>query len=824
MEKLLQDLKYALRTFVKNPKFAALAVVSLGLGIGVNTAVFSVFSAVVLQSSPVADPDKLMQLYTSDRQNPGYLNTSFPNFSDYREQNEVFTGMTAFSMLPLALSSGGEAERLWGAIVTGDYFSVLGVKALRGRVFTADDDKVPGGHSVAIISYNLWQRRFGADNNVIGQEITLNGHVFTVTGITPQGFNGTDLGLSPEVWVPMMMHGEVIPAFDWMNKRQMLWISVIGRLKNGVSLEQAQASMSGLASHLEEAYPDVNAQRGVTLVPLEEAKLTLIMRLTGGTRNNLNLIMTLLLVVSGAVLLICCANVASLLLSRASARRREIAVRLAVGATRGRLIRQLLTESLALALMGGVVGLLLALWTSNIIGALRPPGPVPLGIEIKLSGTVLAFTLLISLLTSVLLGVVPAMASSRPNLVQEMKGQSFPTGRGPLKLALRDFFVIFQVALSLLLVVGAGLFLRSLQHANSINLGFNSERLLVMSFDVRLIGYSPAQGKDFFKNVIERVESLPGIRGASLAESLPLEAGAVRRNIKIEGADQRSDSDERILIHSNIVGPRYFEVMGIPLLHGRDFTAQDNEDAPRVVIINEAMAQRFWPDKEPLGKRISINGAQGPYMEIIGISKNTIVRSIGEAALPYFCLPRLQNYYPQSKLIAQTAMNPLAVLETVRNEVKNIDSRVPVFDAKVFSQHIGESLWAVRVGAGLLSIYGIVALALAIIGVYGVMSYWVSQRTREIGIRIALGAQSSTVIKTVLRKSFTVVAIGMTVGLAGAFLTMRVASNLLYEISPIDMVTYLGTVLILLAVALVASLFAARKAIRIDPLIALKHE
>ena len=825
MDSLIRDVRYALVTFSRNPGFAAVAVVVLALGIGVNTTIFGLVYALLWRPLPgVERPERLVAIYTSDFSSSRYGTSSYPDFLDYRDDNEVFDGLAAYREESVAMSAGGQAERVRAAAVTGNYFSVLGGKTALGRALLAADDATPGAGAVAVLSYSTWRQRFGGDPGVIGRDIRLNNQSLTVVGVAAERFHGTNLRAEVELWLPFSMMDKLQPDAaipTLLKRRSARWLHMVGRLKQGVTLAQAQANIDAIAARLADAYPRSN--RGTLQQPDQPRPMTLVpasqvATVKPGTRANVQRTGQLLLGIVGLVLLIACANVANLLLARATSRRKEIAVRLAVGASRARLIRQLFTESMLLALAGGGGGLLMSVWASDLISFFDLP-PV---LDPRPDRWVFGFTVLISALTGMLFGLVPALQASKPDLVAALKDVT-PTGSRPgRRLSLRDALVVAQVAMALLLLIGAGLFLRSLRSAYRSDLGFGTRQALLASIDLSLQGYSEAQVKAFNQQLQERLMALPGAQAASLARFLPVSNSGMRGNVAIE--DYQAQPGEDTELNMNVVGLNYFQTMGIALAGGRDFTGQDSATAPRVAIINEAMAQRYWPGQEPIGKRISFNGPNGPFTEIVGVVATGKYHAIREESVPYIYLPLAQSPSPQLTIIARAPGEPLALAAAVRAEVQALDPNLPVFDIKTLAQHIGEAVSQERMLALLLVAFGGLALLLSAVGLYGVMSYWVAQRTREIGVRVALGAAPGNILKLIAAHGLALISTGLAIGLAAALALTRVTASLLFETSATDPMTFMAISLLLAGVALAACLVPARRATRVDPMVALRYE
>jgi putative ABC transport system permease protein len=813
---LLQDVKYGLRMLVTSPGFSLVAVLSLALGIGANTAIFSLINAVLLRPLPVEDAASLMTVSTTDQRNPGNLQVSHLNFKDLRAQNTSFTDLAAFSFNGLNFSNGRESQPVNAQVVTANYFSVLGVHMPLGRGFLQqeEDTRVP----VVVLSDGFWERTLGADRAIVGKTITLNQTPYTVIGVAPKTFAGTLLGGGPDVWVPVTR--ALAPVTEWFETRRGLWLFVFGRLKPGVTPEQARANLKAVFASLESSFPTDNKGRSIAVVPLLDARLNP----TGQGPNLVVQVSTLLMAIVGIVLLIACANIANLLLARASKRRREVAIRLAVGASRGRLVRQLLTESVLLSLLGGASGLLLAWWTLGALEGARLPLPIPIDNSITTDPRVLFFTLGLAIATGVIFGLVPALQASRADVVPVLKNELVPSAgarRGVASLfTLRQGLVVAQVALSLISLVAAGLFLRSLRAQQQIDPGFQTSGVLITNFNLARSGYSPERGQIFFDQLVDRVSALPGVLHASIASGPPL-AGGLARSVFPEGMD--TTTRDRVLVQVNAVGVDYFDTLGIPVLRGRAFTTADTPQSPRVVVVNETMAQKFWPKADAIGKRFKFFGDQD-YTTIVGVAKDSKYNAVAEAPIPFIYEAFRQRYSGGATLHVRTAGDAGALAASVRHEVQQIDPAVPVFNSRTLEQQIGNSLQPQRMNVALLGVFGLLALLLASIGLYGVTNYSVSQRTREIGVRMALGADPRSVLALVLGNGMRLVGIGLALGLAVAIAGAGALSALVVGVNPRDPITLVGTAAVLGLVALVASYVPARRATRIDPLIALRTD
>jgi predicted permease len=818
-----QDLRGGLRMLRKSPGFTFVAVLSLALGIGANTAIFTIINAVFLHPLPVEEPSRLAQVFTRDtltvdaNVNRQVTPTSLPNYEDYRDQNNVFSGLATVTF-PLPLNWGGQAEpqQLNASLVSGNFFDVLGVKPYRGRAFIADGDKKLGGNPEVVLSYSLWARRFGSDDKFIGQTITLNGTPYTVVGVAPPGFKGiVSLGRPDILWIPMTMRDYVLTgqlkALE--NNRRFRWTSIVGRLKPQVSVSEAQAAMKTIAAGLEKEYPRENKGRTVELYSLNESALGI------NQRRQFSLAGGVLMGVVGLVLLIACVNLANLLLAQAAKREKELSIRAAMGAGRFRLVRQLLTESTVLSLMGGLAGLVVAYWGRNVLWSFRPPFLLDGSIDLSFDTRVVGFTVIVSLLTGLVFGIIPAIKASGTDVNEVLKTGGRAGALGWTHNRLRGLLVISEIALALVALVGSGLFLRSMQNAQQFNPGFESQNLFQMFFDLGALRYDQDHGQQFFRDVIERAKTVPGVASASVSSN-GVFRGGISATIFRE-AEQTDPNNRGTLVNLDEVTPGHFETMRIPLLSGRDFTDFDRENTTPVAIINQAMANLVWPGQEPLGKRFAV--VQEPnLLQVVGVVGTTVVGQIGEDPQPIAYFPMRQQYSPAATLVVRTTGNPEALLGAVRTQVQPIDKNLAFTNGRTVQQILGQGLWAARMGAALLGLFGALALILASIGIYGVLAYSVAQRTSEIGLRMALGAQPRQVLGLVLKQGMLLALIGAAAGVLVALPVARLASGLLYGVSATDPLTYAGITLLLMGVALLACYLPARRATRIDPLVALR--
>ena len=824
MTTLLQDLKYGLRMLAKSPGFTSVAVLTLALGIGATTAIFSLISAVLLRPLPVVrSPQQLVML---ERIQKGFTGDdfSYPDYLDYRDHNRTLEGLLADSSAALSFSNGA-TERILGSLISGNYFSVLGVQPALGRLIEPRDVQVLGEAPVAILSYAFWQRAFGADPAVIGRAIHLNGHTFTVVGVAAAGFGGTRIGMAFDVWLPITMHPQATPRMssDSLQNRAWGWIEILGRLKPGVSPEMAQADLNVIAGWLARAYPSTNATRRVGVLRH--------VGIDSDDRASIASALGLLMVVVCLLLLIACSNVANLLLARAAGRRREIAIRLALGSGRGRMVRQLLTEGLLLAILAGAGGLLLAPWLAKVAIALQERAFGLRQLDISLDAHVLAFTLLVSIATGVGVGLAPAGRAWRRDVVSDLKDGA-PTSSGR-RSSLQSSLVVAQVALSLVLLVAAGLAVRTLEKVLGADPGFETGDRLLVSLDLATQGYSETSGRAFYDQLLDRARALPGVQAVSFAGSIPPEEWPGALSVFYEGQapplDVLRGREFELGLRANIdlIAPDYFHTLGISMLAGRDFTARDRTDSPRVAIISEALAHRLWPGKNAVGKRLEVpfvNDVPRPPVEIVGVARDTLHRSLVAAPPPMLYLPRAQDYDPRTTLVIHTAESPGALLREVRREIAALDKNVPIVGAQTLAQHVADSLWQQRLAAGLIGLFGVLALTLAAIGLYGVVSESAAQRTREIGIRVTLGAERADILNLVLGQGLRLMILGVIVGLAVSMISTRTMRGMLHGVSAHDPLTLALTCMVLAVAALVASYIPARRATKIDPIVALRYE
>ncbi|HET9743659.1 MAG TPA: ABC transporter permease [Terriglobales bacterium] len=812
-ERLIQDLRFGARSLRKTPGFTFVAVLSLALGIGGNATVFSWVQAVLLH--PLAGVPQSNRLVAVETVMPNgeYHTSSYPDYRDFRDQNHVFSGVVGAELINtmVKLPQESEPERNWGEIVTENFFDVFGVQAEHGRFFHQADAHGLNSDPDVVLSYRFWQKRFGADPHVIGSAVTINQHPFTVIGIAPPGFTGAIVGIAAQYWVPIMM--EPVAQGADLEYRAPGFIHILGRLRPGVSIEQANSELQTISARLQSQYPANSKSVGVHVFPLWEAHY--------GLQPLLLPVLGFLTIVVVLVLLIACANVANLLLARATVREREIALRAALGASRARLVRQLLSESLVLAVLGGIGGVALAYGASNLLMYFLPPAHLPMGLPLGLDVRVLLFTLALTLVTAVLFGLTPALQASRPNVNQSLQEGGRTASGSAGRQRLRNLLVVTETVLSVVLLVGAGLLVRSLRAAEHTDPGFNPEHVLLAAMSLGgSNGYTDVQAAQFYGRLVEQLKTLPGVKSASMEHWVPLwfeGRGSTRPTI--EGYTFRPEEDHSI--DYNVVGQDYFGTMQIPLLQGRDFSLRDNLNSPMVCIVNETMAKRFWPGQNPIGHRLN---SWGVLWTIVGVAKDTKYHSMNEQRQSFLYFPLLQDTESDANILIRTDGPPLQFLTTVRAQVHALDPAATIVDSDDLGNLLSVSLFSYRIAASLSTVLGILGLLLASVGLYGVLSYSVNQRRQEIGIRMALGADRRSVLRLVVGGGLRLSLIGIVLGLAAALIFGRGLGSLLYGVQASDPVTLVGVAIVLLIVGLLACYLPARRATLVDPIVALRHE
>jgi len=813
MSSLLNDLKLARRLLVKSPLFTAVVVATLAVGIGLNTAVFSTVDALLLRPLPgVRAPEELVQVYRTYRGGHQYGSNSIPHFNSLRERSgQLFSGVAAFGLEYMNLSASDRPRRVMGSMVSANYFSVLGVGAARGRVFTPDEDVGRGAHPVAVLSDAGWRGLFGSDSSIVGRSVVLNGKSYTIVGVTPPQFKGAVPVLTPTLWVPLMQLADIHPGdealFDSRGRNNLF---VIARLSAGVGIALANDRMTALMAQLRSEYPESYQNSGVDLVLQSQTGIHPMFR---GAQVGLSAVV---MAVVGILLLIACANVANIFLARARSRDREMAIRLSVGAGRADLIRQLLTESLVFSFVAGLAGLALALWAMGLVNRIALPMDLDIGADLRLSPSVLVFTLAVTVATGLLFGLAPAFHAARPALVPALKGEA-PAGASRSRMS--RGLVVAQTALSIVLLVCAGLFLRNLKAATAVDKGFLSDNLYIADVDPGLQGYGRARSEDFYRRLIDRVGAAPGVRAVGLGDRAPLGIGWSDRGVTIPG--YTPGPNEYMVIQYITVGPGYFAALGIPVVRGRDFTAQDDTASPYVIVVNERFAERFWPGQDAVGRTVRTAGRDHT---VIGVVPTGKYARLGEEPTPFMYLTQAQHWSSGMTVFVRTAGDPSAIAATLRSEVAALDADLPLANARTMNSHLGIALLPARLVGGVLGVFGLLALGLASVGIYGVVAYSVAQRTREIGIRMALGAAASDAVRLVMRQGLAPVLLGTGIGMAGALAASRLVRGVLYGGSALDPVTFAAVPLVLVGVAMLATWIPARRAAAIDPMLALRHE
>jgi putative ABC transport system permease protein len=811
MTDLLHDLRYAVRILFKNPVFTAAAVLTLALGIGLNAAVFSIVHGTLLKPLPgVEKPDELVQIYRSW---PGleYGSLSIPHFIDVRERNSAFSEVAAFNVMPISrATSEGGSEMALGSLVSANYFQTLGVQAAMGRTFRRDEDVGPGAHPVVVMGHSTWATQFGADPAIIGRTVSLNGFSYEVVGVAPEGFRGTLPIIDPGFWIPMMMQEQAMPnSPNQIEARGSSFMLGVARLRPGVTIDQARANMDVVLSGLREAYPDSYEDETSRLVLQSEAGLAPEFR---GAQVGLS---TVIMVVVALLLLIACVNVANLFLARARERQQEMGIRLSLGAARGRIVRQLLTESMVFAAVSGAAGIGLAYLAIGAANRVQLPSPFPIVFDFAMDAPVLAFAVGVSLFTGLVFGLVPALQASRPETVTALKGAA----RGRAGSRASNALVVVQMAMSLVLLIGAGLFLENMRGALAIDKGFESDNLVIAAVDPSLIGYDQVRTEEFYSQLVERVTALPGVRSMGLGQSVPLGFQSQQRGVSVPGYEP--GPDERMSIDFNIVAPGYFEAMGVQLKEGRVFDLRDDEAGAPVLIINQALADRFFPGESAVGRVISTAGEE---REVIGVTETGKYGTLGEAPLGYMYLSHPQVFRADMMIHVRTAGDPTAMVPLLRSTIERLDPEMPLFSLQTMDAHLGLTLLPSRLAGLTLGAFGILGLILAAVGIYGVMAYSVVQRKREISIRVALGADRATVSAMVVKKGMKLAGLGVAVGLVLSFGTATLVKSLLYTGNAIDLPTFTLVPLALALVAFLATYVPARRAARMEPMRILRTE
>ena len=807
---LARELKYALRTIAKTPVFAVVTVLTLALGIGANSTIFSIVSRFVLHAPPVGHPGTLMELHTTHEHEKCCNNFTWPLFVDVREQAKSFSGVAAYyELVPASMGGAGEPERVWGQAASANYFDVTQLGMTVGRGFSKEEENA----SVVVLGNRLWRRRFGADTAIAGKTVTLSGHPFTVIGVAPPGFRGLDLILDGQFWVPLGNLDQLLPNTSNRQSRFYHWLNVAGRLRPGMTQTQAAAELSVLAERFAKAHPESEKGGGFRFEPAGS--------LPPRDKASVLLFLAALALVAILVFCIACANVANIFLAHAAARQREMAVRLALGATRRHLLNQLLTESVLLALGGGLLGAALSFWATQGLAAFRFPAPVPLDLNVSVDGKVLLYTFFLSVAAGILFGLVPAWSVVRPLIANGLKGEDVLARPGRV-WSLRNVLVVSQIAMSLVLLCSTGLFLRSLKNASEIDAGFRSSGVLMMSVDPRLHGYAPEHTTQFLTQLRQRVAALPGVASAAYTDTVPLSGGNRSDGFQVEGLPA-SAGDTGVELY--MAGPGYFDTIGIPRIAGRDF-GNEKPTGPRVAIVNQAFAQRFFKQESPLGRRVS---GGGRTYQIVGVVKNIKSRFIGEDTRPVLYRSLAQDIaadpaFAGYSLLVRYTHDPGPLATAVRREIHALDPTLAIFNTRTMQEHLRDALFLPRLAATLFGVFGFIGLSLATVGLYGVMNYWVSQRTREIGIRLALGAQTGAVQRLIIRQGMALTLAAIAPGLAAAWALTKLFTSILYGVPEHDTAIFTAVPLLLAAVALFTCWLPSRRAAGAEPLITLRHE
>ena len=814
MENLIQDIRYGLRMLLKSPGVSIVATIALALGIGANTAIFSVVNAVLLRPLPFPDSDRLMSVWETDYQRGQTRgSSSYLNFVDWRDQNHVFEHMSSFHDSDFIMTGRGEPARLQGAVVNANLFTLLGVAPVLGRGFLPDEDKPNENGRVVVLGQSLFQKRFNSDASIVNQPVTLDGKSYTVIGVMPGSFEFPIQNEPVDLWTTVAVDASGESPIT--NQRGAHYMQVIARLKPNVTKEQAQAEMTTIAARLEKQYPDTNSRKGIMVEPTLNG-------LVGDVRPAL----LILLGAVGCVLLIACANVANLLLARAMVRHKEMAIRSALGASRSRVLRQLLTESVLLALAGGSLGLVLAVWWSDVLIALGK-SDIPRAMQVGLDWRVLGFTLALSLLTGIVFGLVPALHSSKPQLTESLKEGGRGSSEGARRNRVRNTLVVTELAIAVVLLVGAGLLIQSLWRLRQVSPGFNAQNVLTFSLAVPEVKYPTEKQSQFFSDLTTRISSLPGVQSSSCILPLPLSGDRFSLSFEQEGKPI-AKGDQPSADFFNI-GIGYFRAMGIPLLKGRDFDDRDRHKSTQVIIVSDTFARRFFPDEDPIGKHIkpgisTFDNEKPSMREIVGVVGDVRNRSLSTEPRPAFYVPQTQTPFSQMTVVVRTIGDPHSLMTAINKEVASSDPDLPVFSVKTLEEYMSASVAAPRFNTTLLTLFASVALILTIVGLYGVMSYSVAQRTNEIGIRMALGAQTRDVLRLIVGQGFKLVLIGLAIGLVGALALSRLLASLLFGVGAKDPLTFAAVAVVLGTIGVLACYLPARRAARVDPLVALRYE
>ena len=824
IEHLGADIRYAVKWLLRSPGFAAVAIASLALGVGFNTALFAIIDALLLRPLPIERPDRVVDVYTRGADGDVFATNSYPDYVDFKAQNQVFTGLAGYSPAIAAVKTGEQSRMALGEVVTGNYFEVLGVRASVGRTLLPADDQ-PGAPRVVTLSHATWMRDYGGDRNAVGRSVYLHGQAYTIVGVIDERFHGMVPMLQPEMWLPVAWVEEVEPAGiqdavpsptgkTRVERRGQRWLFVKGRLKDGESRATAEANLQVVMSRLAAEYPKTNAKRpvavasGVRVHPVADAALRPV---AAG-----------LMLGVGLVLLVACANVANMLLARGSGRQKEIGIRLAIGASRGRLIRQLLTESIVLSILGAAAGVAMAVLLLKFIQSVPLPLPVPVALTLQIDARVLMFTTMVATFAGLAAGLLPAFKATKPNLSAELKGDRKVMSATRRRWSLRDGLVATQTAVTLVLLVTAGLLTRSILEARKLDLGFNSAGIAVAGTEVGLIGYDEPRARALYERALERVRGIPGVEAAAATVRQPLAINYNRNSIFFP--DTMQAGDHAVPISATWVDDAYFATLGVPLVRGRNFSSADTAKSPKVAIVNESFVTTYWPGQDAIGRRFKLRTVDGPEYQVVGIVADYKVETVGESPTPYIHYPLTQGSFTGEVLLARTRGSAAALLQAMRREILSLEPNAVFLDNQTMDAQVDMALMPARVAAQTASVTGLVATVLAAIGLYGVIAYAVARRTREIGIRMALGAAPQGVVGMVMRQGLTVTSAGIALGAVLAWVAARAVGSALYGVSPTDPVAWSGAIAALLSSAAFANYVPARRASRVDPSIALRSE
>jgi predicted permease len=820
LDNFWKDLRYAFRMLFKSPGFTLVAVLALGLGIGANTAIFSVFNGMLWRPLPVKNPKQLVVVAAKTRDFQFPVNMSYADFQDYRELKSVFSDLVVYAPSPVNFGAQGRPERAWVDLVSGNYFSALGIEPVLGRTFAPDEGWVQNKDPLIVLSYKYWQKRFGGDRNIAGQTVQVNNHAFTIIGVAPEKYVGAYYFIEPDFYLPISTIGLLDPTqTDVLTRRSASFLRVLGYLTPGVNPAQAMAAAQPIDQRLAQDYPD--SHKGLSLLVLPELSA----RPEPGLGGFMSTAVIVFMLLVGLVLLIACANVANLILARANGRRKEFATRVALGASRWRMARQLLTETVLLSAFGGILGMVFARWAGMALTSIHIPSDIPLRLfDLRLDWRIFGFAFLAALLTGVVAGLVPSLQASRTDLADTLKAGGRSGGSSASHHRFRNALVVSQVAVSLLLLACAGFFIRSLQNSAHVDMGFRVDHTLMMSVDLGLQGYNEERGQQFFKQLTERVRSVSGVRDAAVSAYIPMGYDNSGVNVFPEG-QVIDDKTNTQVVFADMVQPSYFRTAGVPVIKGREFTDADSASAPLVAIINDTFAQKIWPGQDSIGK-IFRTKKDGPPIQVVGLTRTGKYLFLYETPQLYAYFPLAQRYSSGANLFVYSEGDPQQLVSGVREQIRQLDASLPVFAVTTMEAHVryGKPLLPARLGAMLVGAFGVLGLVLASVGVYGVVSYSVSQRTQEIGIRTALGAQRSNVLGMILKQGMRMALIGTGIGIVLSFLLFRGLRTVLYGVKSTDFVTLAAVSGMLLAIAFLASYVPALRATRVDPVVALREQ